>query len=175
MSARSTPAAPVKSRAKKQAAITPKGKAAARAPKALALPARRTYEPRLEKATMADLPFTEGGRFGDPLKAWAPSKVTSYGDACLLGMEYAAHWLQFVKDGESGNYVYTLERIVRDMDFADASDAKGCIIGFLAHIERVVRRAVPYIDVYQELDLASAHLRPQREPETRGGERGHTT
>jgi hypothetical protein len=177
MIARATQTATATGRAKKTAtsASSKRQSAAARPPAASAPVDRRTYEPRLETATLADLPFTQGGEFGEPLQAWAPAKVKTYGEACLLGAEYAAHWLQFVKDSGGKHYVYTLGGIVQAMDFEDASAAKGVIVGFFAHIERVVRGAVQCFDVYEDLDLATAHLRPQREPETRGAKRGRIT
>lgn len=177
MSARAAQAAAAPSRAKKAAtsASNKRQNTAAQAPTASVVPDRRTYAPRLEMATMADLPFTQGGEFGEPLRAWVPAPVSSYSEACLLGAEYAAHWLQFVKDGGSGSYVYTLASIVQGMDFADEGAAKGCIVGFFAHIERALRGAVQGVDVYQELDLATAHLRPQLMPETRRAKRGCNT
>lgn len=57
MSARSTQAAKAPAVAKK--ATAKRRTAAARTPAALPLPERRSYAPRLEAATMADLPFTQ--------------------------------------------------------------------------------------------------------------------
>lgn len=178
MSARASKTASNPTQAQKRAGSKLKPKLEAAASRMLgvsALPTRRNYAPRLEQASLLDLPFCQLDDSGESLQCWSPAKVKNYGEACLLGAEYAAHWLQFVKDGGSGHYVYTLGRIVRDMDFADSSQAKGCIVGFFAHIERVLRGSVQCFDVYQDLDLATAHLRPEREPAMEGGRRGHTT
>ncbi|MBB4842491.1 hypothetical protein HNP55_001006 [Paucibacter oligotrophus] len=176
MNTRATLLAAKKGQAKRPITSMPKGRAAA-TDKAAAptFPARRGYAPQLDSATVADLPFTQGGEFGEPLRRWAPAEVEDYGQAYLLGMEYAAHLMQFKKDNPGIACINMLGHIVADMDFKDKGAAKGCIVGFFVQIERAMLAAAQAVDVFKDLDAATAHLRPEHAPTKRGGKHDRAT
>ncbi|MGB5835111.1 MAG: hypothetical protein WBG92_24435 [Thiohalocapsa sp.] len=134
-------------------------------------PARRDYKPEVHPARIDALPFVyRPGRRNKKAKPsnWQVPPTDDYGVACDLGHEYAAHFVQFLKDNPFWVGFGHLKHIVADMDFQDDSGAKGYWVGFFAHLERLLYLQAKRMDVFADLDQLNAHyaaIRAAREAE----------
>jgi hypothetical protein len=97
------------------------------------------------------------------LRLWHVPSVDDYGIACRIGREYAAHFVQHMKDNphEAGNNF--LGHIAASINFDDESDAKGYWVGFSEHLERFIFMAAKHVDVFDDLDQLEASFAEQEE------------
>lgn len=80
------------------------------------------------------LPFVKHSRKGP--NYWAIKRVKDYGEACDLGREYAAEYLEYLKlDPHNG----LLGWIAKAVDGTDESASKGYAVGFFAFLDEVLR------------------------------------
>lgn len=86
-----------------------------------------------------------------PFCYWYVPRIDDYELACRIGMEYAAHFVQYLKDDPSVGHNNILSHIVRDIDFDDES-AKGYWVGFFTEISQYLLQGAKMIDVFKELD-----------------------
>ena len=82
-----------------------------------------------------------------PLSFWNVPKTDCYETGCILGQEYAGHYLQYLKTnpGEYGNF---LGEIVQDMK---TEPNKGFAVGFLSYLEEMLSEWVQSQGVYDRL------------------------
>lgn len=112
----------------------------------------RPLSPRMYRnAPLSALPFIDHKRRSIRDQSnWKPQPVMSYAEACALGVTYAAHFLAYLQDNPSLAGANVLGSIVRQMDFANETDAKGIIVGFLSTIERYAYLGARGVDVFQD-------------------------
>jgi|GEM_PF-4279366 len=101
---------------------------------------RRTYEP-----DAAELPFIGEDSF------WLVPQEMDYGAACIIGSEYAAHYLQFLKDSPEDPHRNLLGCIASNINFND-SQARGFWIGFFTHLDWALQRHAKSTSPFEELD-----------------------
>lgn len=87
-----------------------------------------------------------------PCCHWYVPRIDDYELACRIGMEYAAHFVQYLKDEPDAVPNNILGYIARDIDFDDDSDAAGYWVGFFTEISRYLMKGAKRIDVFAELD-----------------------
>ncbi|WP_308364314.1 MULTISPECIES: hypothetical protein [unclassified Microbulbifer] len=119
----------------------------------ITLPARRDYRP--EPAPLETLPFVyRPGRGNKKAKRsnWKLPPVDDYGLACDLGREYAAHFVQYLKDNPFWVGKNLLGHILADIDYQDSTAAKGCHVGFFSHLERLLYAQAARMDVFDDVD-----------------------
>lgn len=100
-------------------------------------------------AALHALPFVLAKK-GQPVKFWHVPPVEDYTEACIIGYEFAADFLQYMKDFPSVS-IPTLGHIAADTDFADESDAKGVWVGFFAGISSVLTMIAAIADPQREM------------------------
>ncbi|HVW66020.1 MAG TPA: hypothetical protein VHB01_13515 [Nitrosospira sp.] len=128
------------------------------APSLPAIPKRYDYKANKGKTFgPVKLPFERSPRcikeIGKiPFCYWYVPRIDDYGLACRIGMEYAAHFVQFLKDDPSAVPNNILGHIMRDIDFEDDSDAKGYWVGFLTELSQYLLKGTKRMDVFAELD-----------------------
>ena len=82
---------------------------------------------------------------------WHVPPVADYGDACDIGRNFAAHFLQYSKDNPQA-MGSLLGWIASDIDFTDQSASKGYWIGFFSHIQRYLQAGCDFVgDVFDDL------------------------
>lgn len=119
------------------------------------MPARRRYK----RAAISALPFMSPKRdnrligFRD---FWQVPPTDDYVRACEVGREYAAHFVQYMKDNPGAAGENTLGHIAAAIDFSDGSRAKGYWVGFFSHLERLIYEQTQKADVFAESDRISA-------------------
>ena len=77
-----------------------------------------------------------------------------YGVACDIGREYAAHYIQYLKDNPG--QLPILNYIVSDIDFEDNSNTKGYWVGFISYLDRLLRAQARQLDVFADVDREQA-------------------
>lgn len=87
-----------------------------------------------------------------PFCHWYVPRIDDYGLACRIGMEYAAHFVQYLKDDPSAVPNNILGHIIRDIDFEDDSAASGYWAGFFTELSRYLLKGAKRMDVFAELD-----------------------
>lgn len=87
-----------------------------------------------------------------PFCNWYVPRVDDFHLACRIGQEYAAHFVQYLKDDPSVAPNNILGDIVKDIDFEDQSDAKGYWVGFFTELSFYLTEGVKNIDVFKEMD-----------------------
>lgn len=111
-------------------------------PISYAFPAHNHYRPAWTLLT--ELPFIVGPqhyrkrgirRTGS---LWHVSPTDDYQQALATGREYAAHFVQYLLDNPFMAGANLLGRIATDMDFHDASAARGYWIGFFSYLEQLL-------------------------------------
>lgn len=125
---------------------------------------RRTYAPVVQPHPVTSLPFVADVKIG-PRKTqrsfWAIERTADYGMACDKGREYAAHYLQFVKDGNGGPGLLTW--IAGHMAEANAlrhvgpgDSSHGYAVGFFSFLDGALRQAMrntcPFALAQAEID-----------------------
>ncbi|MAC45538.1 MAG: hypothetical protein CMI12_01615 [Oceanospirillum sp.] len=111
------------------------------------LPVPQSYSYRsVDDIPKYRMPFVkvEGLR---PISFWSVPKTDCYETGCILGQEYAGHYLQYLKanPGEYGNF---LGEIVKDMK---AEPNQGFAVGFLSYLEEMLCEWVQSQCVYDRL------------------------
>lgn len=96
--------------------------------------------------TLADLPFVTEGSRRQRRKNWVVAKTDSYAIACARGHMYAAQFAKYLKDNPDNVGMSTLNKIIEDMDFSDEEMTKGYMVGFFAHIERLIHFSTHHLD-----------------------------
>jgi hypothetical protein len=128
------------------------------APSLPVIPKRRGYKANRGKVfNPVQLPFERGPRCLEEIESvpfcnWYVPRIDDIGLACRIGQEYAAHFVQNLKDDPSVAPNNILADIVRDIDFEDESDAKGYWIGFFTQLSSYLLKGAQHIDVFAELD-----------------------
>ncbi|SHM05397.1 hypothetical protein SAMN05216428_11287 [Nitrosospira sp. Nsp11] len=118
--------------------------------------ARRTYIPTTDRPfTWQELPFNFRSKRSS--SHWHVPPTDDYGLACRTGREYAAHFIQFLKDNPSSVGMPILGSIAGAIDFSDESGAKGYWVGFFAHLERYIHAGALGINVFDDADKLNAH------------------
>ncbi len=121
----------------------------------------RTSLPRTHYRTTTEstkLPFVRKQEHANNSRStcyWAVDSVDDYGDACDLGMEYAAHYLQYLQDNSSAPLGTPLNWIVRDIDFNNPKQ-RGIWIGFFSFIQKILTDRARTMNVYATLDAINA-------------------
>ena len=87
-----------------------------------------------------------------PFCNWSIPRIDDYGLACRIGREYAAHFVQNLKDDPSMASNNILADIARAINFDDDADAKGYWVGFFTELSYYLMEGAKKIDVYKELD-----------------------
>lgn len=122
------------------------------------VPARRDYKPEVKPASLSALPFVFRPKRGfKNASNWRVPPTDDYGLACEIGREYAAHFVQFMKDNPYWVGSNTLGAIVSAIDFKDESGAKGYWVGFFSHLERLIYATAQRIDVFADVDKINAY------------------
>ena len=122
------------------------------------------------------LPFVsqkENGRTRGRPKRWDVPEVADYGEACAKGSEYAAHFIQYLKDNPFWVGSSLLGGIAADIDFNDDTAAKGYWVGFFSHLERYIHSASRFVDVFGDLKRVQemyADIENARKAEAQGDE-----
>ncbi len=120
-------------------------------------PARRDYKPEQKPVSPSLLPFVFRPKRGSKgASDWCVTPTDDYGLACEIGREYAAHFVQFMKDNPSWVESNKLGIIASDIDFTDESGAKGYWVGFFSYLERLIYAQAKHIDVFADVDLVNA-------------------
>ena len=108
-------------------------------------PERSTYG----KCSKAELPFRK--RKPDGRRSnWTVPPTDDYVLANKIGYEYAAHYVQYIKDNPDIVGMSLLGMIAKDIDFADTK-TKGYWVGFFAYLEQMIHFAAKDIDIYESL------------------------
>lgn len=141
--------------------------------------ARREYPPIVTPCPVTELPFVDDIKIAPRKKArsfWAVERTADYGMACEKGREYAAHYLQYLKQRPDGRGL--LGRIACSMRDADALGSlstirpredgdrtHGYAVGFFAFLDSILMLAMdgadPFAILQMEVDLC-AELAPGR-------------
>lgn len=128
------------------------------APSLPAIPKRHDYKANKGKIFgPIPLPFEHGPKCIKeiervPFCYWYVPRIDDYELACRIGMEYAAHFVQYLKDDPSAVPDNILGTIAKDIDFQDDSDAAGYWVGFFTELSRYLLNGARRIDVFAELD-----------------------
>ena len=121
------------------------------------IPARRDYKPEVKPVPLSALPFVCQPRRGfKNASNWRVPPTDDYGLACKMGAEYAAHYVQYLKNNSwvSSNL---LGNIAKDIDFQDISDAMGYWVGFFSYLERLILAQAQRMDVFEDVDRVNAY------------------
>jgi hypothetical protein len=125
--------------------------------------ARRSYKTRNgELHPYWELPFNFFPKRGGSYKTishWRVPPTDDYGVGCLVGREYAAHFVQYLKDNPSSAGSNFLGLIAKDIDFADESGAKGYWVGFFSQLERIIYMGSVAVNVFDDVDDRNARQR----------------
>ena len=119
---------------------------------------RRSYKANIGKVfDVIQLPFVQAPRCMKdiekiPFCNWSIPRIDDYGLACRIGREYAAHFVQNLKDDPSIAPNNILAGIARAINFDDDSDAKGYWVGFFTELSYYLTQGAKKIDVFKELD-----------------------
>jgi hypothetical protein len=125
---------------------------------AISIPKRRKYKSNDGTWMFNKLPFVYRPKRGHKVGSnWKVPATDDYGLACHIGREYAGHYLQLLKDNSNLSDSNMLGAIVRDIDFKDASAAKGYWVGFFTHLDRILCSHARYIDVFDDVDRVNFH------------------
>ncbi|HEX5277482.1 MAG TPA: hypothetical protein VFW42_07430 [Fluviicoccus sp.] len=110
-------------------------------------------------ATLSALPFVYRPKRGSKELSsnWRVTPTTDYAHACNTGREYAAHFIQWLRQSDMamGN---ALGLIVADMAAtvapARGSDdaTHGYAVGFLSYLERLLAHAAESVDVWRDVE-----------------------
>jgi hypothetical protein len=120
-------------------------------------PTRREYKPINDAWSFGKLPFVHRPKHGlKTASNWKIPPTNDYGAACNTGCEYAGHYLQYIKDNPQACGSNALGAIASDIDFKDASNAKGYWVGFFSYIERVLYAQVHDMNVFEEIDRVNS-------------------
>lgn len=128
------------------------------APSLPAIPKRHDYKANRGKVFgPVKLPFERSPRCVEeldkiPFCYWYVPRIDDIRLAHRIGQEYAAHFVQYLKDDPAVAPNNILADIVRDMDFEDESDAKGYWIGFFTELSFYLMKGAKRVNVYNELD-----------------------
>ncbi|ECY9625004.1 hypothetical protein AVH85_10525 [Salmonella enterica subsp. enterica serovar Cerro] len=122
------------------------------------VPARRDYKPEIKPASLSALPFVYRPKRGfKNASNWRVPPTDDYGLACKIGREYAAHFVQYLKDNPCWVGSNTLGHIVAAIDFKDETGAKGYWVGFFSHLERLIHAQAQRMDVFADVDRINAY------------------
>jgi hypothetical protein len=122
------------------------------------VPARRDYNPEVKPTSLSALPFVFRPKRGfKNASNWRVPPTDDYGLACEIGREYAAHFVQFMKDNPYWVGFNRLGEIVSAIDFKDESGAKGYWVGFFSHLERLIYATAQRIDVFADVDTINTY------------------
>lgn len=122
------------------------------------VPARRDYKPEIKPASLSALPFVYRPKRGfKNASNWRVPPTDDYGLACKIGREYAAHFVQYLKDNPCWVGSNTLGHIVAGIDFKDETGAKGYWVGFFSHLERLIHAQAQRMDVFADVDRINAY------------------
>lgn len=104
------------------------------------------------KHPVSALPFvrSRGNRI---VNKWDVTPTNDYVNACDAGREFAAHYVQHIKDNGPGNL---LAMIAADINFKDETGAKGYWVGFFTHLERLLFSQAQRMDVFGDLQMLQA-------------------
>ncbi|KMN32381.1 MULTISPECIES: hypothetical protein [unclassified Chromobacterium] len=104
------------------------------------------------------------------IHCWQVPPIQDYGEACEMGREYAAHLLRLLHGcpQHAGNGLLGL--IASDIDYADASAAKGFWVGFFDCLEQAMLLASDLVDGFVLAAMLNAR-RPAAKPPRRRGSR----
>lgn len=118
---------------------------------------KRNYLPN--HALMSELPFVSSSEALSDNRAvnyWSAPAIDDYAEACMIGKEFAAHFVQYLKDNPAVVASNQLGLIVNDMDFDDTSAAKGYWVGFFSYLERLLYAQAKRMDVFADLEQLKA-------------------
>ncbi len=92
------------------------------------------------------MPFVNGD--WEKLNFWDVPKTDCYNTACVIGQEYAGHYLQYLKEQPS-RHNNILGSIVKDMRAEGVNG--GFAVGFLSYLERILSEWAQDQSIYDRL------------------------
>lgn len=113
------------------------------------------FDPVLLPFELAPRCLEELGKI--PFIHWHVPPIEDYEMACRIGQEYAAHFVQSLKDDPAGVPNNNLSKIVQGIDFSDESAVKGYWVGFFTELSRYLLKGAQHMDVFGELDKQIAY------------------
>ncbi|RXZ38149.1 hypothetical protein D9O50_00955 [Oxalobacteraceae bacterium CAVE-383] len=120
--------------------------------------ARREYKPVDNEFSFLKLPFVSRRKHGSQTSSnWSVPLIDDYAQACDIGREYAAHFVQYLKDNPDMCGANSLGHIASNIDFKDESDAQGYWVGFFSHLERIIFAQAQRMDVFDDIDRINAY------------------
>lgn len=115
-------------------------------------PARRSYQPA-EPTPIEALPFVV--READTWHYWRVHTTGDYGLDCDLGREYAAHYLQWIKDNPGYASENSLAMIARDVNYKSARN-HGFWLAFFYFLEQQLGERARQINPFEISDAQLA-------------------
>jgi hypothetical protein len=113
---------------------------------------RRDYKPHKSYITSLALPFVScPDNSVRNINRWNVAKADSYESAKRLGLEYGAHFAQYLKDNPGTEGLCNLGLIAAAINFSDESESQGYWVGFFSYLERLVTAAASQVDVFEEV------------------------
>jgi hypothetical protein len=113
--------------------------------------ARRDYKPHRSYITSLALPFVScPDNTVRNINRWNVAKAESYDAAKRMGLEYGAHFAQYLKDNPGAEGLCNLGLIAAAIDFSDESESQGYWVGFFSYLEKLVAAAAIRVDVFEE-------------------------
>ncbi|PHV09651.1 hypothetical protein [Chitinimonas sp. BJB300] len=124
------------------------------------MPDRRLYWTADGIGRMAWLPFVhmpKRSRRGASM--WKVTPTEDYEVAYPIGTEYAAHFVQFLRDNPARAGGGLLRQIMADADLNDESGARGYLDGFIHYLELLLYHQAHTMDVYGYADQLNASFK----------------
>jgi hypothetical protein len=119
--------------------------------------ARRDDKPETGPVSLSALPFVYRPKRGfKNASHWRVPPTDDYGLACKTGMEYGAHFAQYLKDNPYRVGSNALGRIAEDIDFKDETGASGYWVGFFSFLEQLIYASARQGDVFAYVDRLNA-------------------
>ena len=104
------------------------------------------------KTPLNELPFVlNESVLRKGINRWHVKPIENYTEACKLGNEYAAHFVQYLKDNPNDAGSNLLGIIASDIDFKDETCAKGYWIGFFSYLELQLYKRAKKRNVFRDL------------------------
>lgn len=91
---------------------------------------------------------------------WAVPDVECTASANALGEQYAADWIQFLKQNPEWIGAATTAKIAREMYTTEANESSAIAVGFWCLIEKVLIAGAQHVDVYGIAEAAAKRLKP---------------
>lgn len=130
---------------------------------------RNTFNP--EPCKFIQLPFVADLKTSPRLKKrcfWVAPEVQSYAAANVIGEQFAADWIQFLKQNPIWIGAGTTGHIAKDMYCPTTTAAPGVASGFWALIEQILMVGAQHVDVYAIAEASAKRLAAYADKEASG-------